>query len=154
MTKAEQARLVAWRLRILQHAEREPRYVAQIRVSLCNSDHSSGKSSGQKDLADSWDHPRRMHRDSARVGSQDPTRGKMARPTGWASRWSACRRFAPRIEPYSQCVEAFDLHGASIATTPAFGVRGSNRQRHLLPFLYREKPNVQYKCGSGRRLRI
>ena len=29
MTKAEQERLVAWRLRILQHAEREPRYVAQ-----------------------------------------------------------------------------------------------------------------------------
>ncbi|MDH3532488.1 MAG: helix-turn-helix domain-containing protein [Gammaproteobacteria bacterium] len=29
MTKAEQARLVAWRLRILQHAESEPRCVAQ-----------------------------------------------------------------------------------------------------------------------------
>jgi len=29
MTKAEQARLVAWRLRILKHAEEEPRYVAQ-----------------------------------------------------------------------------------------------------------------------------
>jgi hypothetical protein len=29
MTKAEQARIVAWRLRILQHAENEPRYVAQ-----------------------------------------------------------------------------------------------------------------------------
>jgi len=29
MTKAEQARIVAWRLRILKHAEEEPRYVAQ-----------------------------------------------------------------------------------------------------------------------------
>ena len=29
MTKAEQARLAAWRLRVLQHAESEPRYVAQ-----------------------------------------------------------------------------------------------------------------------------
>ena len=29
MTKAEQARIVAWRLRILKHAENEPRYVAQ-----------------------------------------------------------------------------------------------------------------------------
>ena len=29
MTKAAQARLVAWRLRILKHAEEEPRYVAQ-----------------------------------------------------------------------------------------------------------------------------
>jgi transposase-like protein len=29
MTKAEQARIVAWRLRILKHAESEPRYVAQ-----------------------------------------------------------------------------------------------------------------------------
>ena len=29
MTKAEQARFVAWRLRILRHAESEPRYVAQ-----------------------------------------------------------------------------------------------------------------------------
>jgi len=29
MTKAEQARLVAWRLKILRHAEHEPRYVAQ-----------------------------------------------------------------------------------------------------------------------------
>lgn len=29
MTKAEQTRLVAWRLRVLQHAESRPRYVAQ-----------------------------------------------------------------------------------------------------------------------------
>ena len=29
MTKADRARIVAWRLRILQHAENEPRYVAQ-----------------------------------------------------------------------------------------------------------------------------
>ena len=29
MTKAEQARIVAWRLRILRHAEQQPRYVAQ-----------------------------------------------------------------------------------------------------------------------------
>ena len=29
MTRAEQARIVACRLRILQHAENEPRYVAQ-----------------------------------------------------------------------------------------------------------------------------
>lgn len=29
MTKAEHERLVAWRLRILQHAENEPRHVAQ-----------------------------------------------------------------------------------------------------------------------------
>ena len=29
MTKAEQERLVAWRLRILQHAANEPRHVAQ-----------------------------------------------------------------------------------------------------------------------------
>lgn len=29
MTKAEQARIAAWRLRILQHAENEPRHVAQ-----------------------------------------------------------------------------------------------------------------------------
>jgi hypothetical protein len=27
MTKAEQARIVAWQLRILKHAEEEPRYV-------------------------------------------------------------------------------------------------------------------------------
>lgn len=29
MTKAEQARVVAWRLKILQHAENRPRQVAQ-----------------------------------------------------------------------------------------------------------------------------
>jgi len=29
MTKAEQAMIVAWRLKILQHAESEPRHVAQ-----------------------------------------------------------------------------------------------------------------------------
>lgn len=29
MTKAEQARIVAWRLRILKHAEEEARHVAQ-----------------------------------------------------------------------------------------------------------------------------
>ena len=29
MTKAEQARIVAWRLRILKHAENEPRHVPQ-----------------------------------------------------------------------------------------------------------------------------
>ena len=29
MTRTEQARIVAWRLRILRHAEDEPRYVAQ-----------------------------------------------------------------------------------------------------------------------------
>jgi transposase-like protein len=29
MTKAEQARIVAWRLRILKYAEEEPRHVAQ-----------------------------------------------------------------------------------------------------------------------------
>ena len=35
MTKAEQARLVAWRMKILRHAEQEPRYVAQTcRASL------------------------------------------------------------------------------------------------------------------------
>ena len=29
MTKTEQARIVAWRLRILRHADEEPRHVAQ-----------------------------------------------------------------------------------------------------------------------------
>lgn len=34
MTKAEQARIVAWRQRIIRHTEEEPRYVAQT-CRLC-----------------------------------------------------------------------------------------------------------------------